>query len=228
MDFLLRLRKYAVRTAAGLVVVSTTTSTVESYMGLRAWALAHGTLGAGSFIFPGMIDTFPLLGEIALFIGLLGNWRWTAKILPWAVITCGLLVSVGLNVGHLHSADIYTKITQGMPPVAAFMSLVVGIAMFELIMKHPVPEPEPVEDVAEDEPLDDVRQDQDEPPGDELEVQKTKVDAAIAAFEADLAVGRLPGLNRIRQTVHCGHKNAQLTQDRLKDLIESRSLELTS
>lgn len=240
MDILLTLRTWAVRSVAALVVISTCTSTAESYMGLRDWALVHGWPGGGSYLFPGFIDVFPLIGELVLFVAMVEGWPRKSKIVPWVAITGGLVLSVALNTGHLISADINTKITQGMPPVASWISLVVGMAMFELVMANrTVAEPglaeEPAVVLDQDETLKVPDQDaHDEPddahdePDDELETPATKLDAAIAAFEADLKIGRVPGLNRIRQTVHCGHKNAQLTQDRLKELVETRTLELTS
>lgn len=237
MDILLRLRTYAVRAAAGIVVVAAGTSTTESYMGLRSWALAHGTIGAGSWIFPGMIDTFPLLGEIMLFVAMIDRWSWKAKVLPWLVITGGLVVSVALNTGHLISADVYTKLTQGLPPVAAWVSLVTGMVMFELIMRNrPVlaevvsevieelPKPEPA-------PEPDTQDEEQNAPDDELHIVRTPgpdLHRAALVFAKDLQLGRVPGLNRIRATVHCGHKNAPIIQKHLEEMVERRELELTA
>lgn len=233
MDILMKLRGWALRIVAALVIVATAASIGDSYLGLLDWALGHGYTGISAYLFPGFIDAFPLAGEITLFVAMIDHWDKTARVYPWVAIVSGLVVSVAANVGHVHTTDVLTKGTQGLPPVAAWMSLVVGLGLLKRIMANrPEPEAEPVADA---EPLADwelelLEEPQDEP-HDELDnelenlLDKTGPDLEKAAktFAADLEAGRVPGLNRIRAVCHVGHKNAPVIQSHLRELAGSKS-----
>ena len=212
------IRAYAVRMAAGVVVVINATGTLESFMGLRAWAQGHELVGAGGYLFPLFIDTFPLLAEVALFVGLLDGWRWKAKAVPAVVITAGVVLSVALQVGVSTSPDWATRATHGMAPVAAWLSLVIGTLMFELIVANkpkavpdavhvpvpedtvPIPVPVPVPVAI--------------PGGLDLA-------AAAEAFREDIDRGRVPGVNRIRKTLHVGHGAAAIVSAHFNALVTS-------
>lgn len=212
VDTLTLLRTWIVRAVTAIVVTSTVTSTVESYMGLRAWAAGHGMVGVGADIFPGFVDAFPLAAEGVLIIAYIDNWRGRARVLPWVVLTAGLAVSVALNVGHIHTSDAWTQATNGTPPVATWLSLLVGTAMFKRITAN---RPAPVEAGSEEE-------------ADEMEyvpVPATGPDlqAAADAFADDIARGTVPGLNRIRTTLRVGHGKAPIIQAHLRELASQQS-----
>jgi hypothetical protein len=224
MDIYPRLRTWLVRVVAGIMALSTAASTIESYMGLRAWAAGHGYVGAGSYIFPGFIDAFPLAAECVLIIAYIDGWKGRARVMPWCVLTGGLVVSVGLQVGQVVSPDVWTKSTHGTPPMAAWLSLLVGMAMFKRVMANrpeAVPEAEIVSDA---EPLAEWERELLEDP-DELEPVATGPDFELAAetFADDLKAGRVPGLNRIRSTMHVGHRAAPQIQSHLRELAGARS-----
>lgn len=203
-----RLRTGIIRGITGIVVTSTATSTVESYMGLRAWAAQHGDVGLGSYIFPGFIDAFPLAAEAALILAYLDHWKTRSRVLLWVILTTGLVVSVGLNVGHIYreSTDPWTWVTNGSAPVATWLSLVVGTQVFKRTMAN--------------KPADD---DQDE----EMELATAHdisddVRKAQDIFHKDLAAGKVPGLNRIRKHVRVGHDKAPRIQKQLEALTTGR------
>lgn len=212
---------YAVRAAAAVVVVINVTSTGASYMGLRAWANGHEMIGAGGYLFPLFIDTFPLLAEVALFVGMVAGWSWRVKAVPAVIITLGVFLSVALQVGVSKSPDWATRATHGMAPVAAWLSLAIGTLIFELIVSN---KPEVVpEAVPEDEivpvpvpsvvPLP-VPVSVTVPAGLDLA-------AAAEAFREDIDRGRVPGVNRIRRTLHVGHGSAAIVSAHFNALVTS-------
>lgn len=226
MDIYLRLRAGLVRAVSVIMALSTVASEVESYMGLRAWAVGHGVIGAGSYIFPGFIDAFPLAAEGVLILAYIDHWPTRARRMPWTVLTGGLVLTVGLQVGQVTSPDFWTKFTHGLAPVAAWLSLLTGMAMFkrvmanrpaEVVVEVPLPEfgTEPLADWERELILDGK-----DAPEDELELVKTGPNLKLAAerFADDLAAGRVPGLNRIRATCHVGHTNAPKIQSHLREL----------
>lgn len=217
MDILARIRAWIIRAVTVINVISTVTSTAESYMGLRAWAAGHGMVGFGAGIFPGFIDAFPLAAEGVLIIAYIDHWRGRARVLMWLVLTGGLAVSVGLNVGHIHTTDMWTLVTNGVPPVATWLSLLVGTAMFKRIMANrPVPDVVP-DVVPEPEPVvDDTEYVSVSASGPDLQ-------AAAAAFADDLSTGRVPGLNRIRTALGVGHTKAPVIQAYLRELATQRA-----
>lgn len=193
-----RLRQGIVRGVTAIIVVSTVTSTVMSFMGLRAWAAGHGMIGAGSFIFPGFIDAFPLAAEGVLILAYIDHWTTRSRVLPWVVLVAGMAASVALNVGHMHTTDVLTQITIGLPPVATALSLWVGTSMFKRVLAN---KPADADELV---PVDD---------GLDL-VRLAKV------FAADIKAGVVPGRNKIRSLMKpCGHGNARKYQDHLRELV---------
>lgn len=222
-DLLSKIRARAIQAAAGVVVIINATSTAASFMGLRAWAQGHELVGAGGYLFPLFIDTFPLLAEVALFVGLLDGWRFRAKAVPWSVITAGVILSVALQVGVSTSPDWATRATHGLAPVAAWLSLVVGTVMFELIMKNArpaiaeeTPEVEAVDAVTEPIPV--VPDEEEQQVPDTGLVPRPVLLAAAEEFKDDLVRGHVPGVLRIRKSMHVGHTKAPHIQDYLRGL----------
>lgn len=214
---------YAVRAAAAVVVVINVTSTGASYMGLRAWANGHEMIGAGGYLFPLFIDTFPLLAEVALFVGMVAGWSWRVKAVPAVIITLGVFLSVALQVGVSKSPDWATRATHGMAPVAAWLSLAIGTLIFELIVSNKpeiVPEVVPeVVPIPEDETVP-------VPPVVPLPVPVTvpgglDLAAAVEAFQTDIERGHVTGVNKIRETLHIGHGKAAIVNAYLSALVNA-------
>lgn len=219
MDLLDRLRTGIVRGVTAIVATSTVASTIESYMGLRAWAIEHSIIGLGADIYPLFIDSFPLAAEGVLILAYIDHWRTRARVVPWTILTLGLAVSVALNVGQIRSTDVWTLITHGTFPIAMWLSLLVGTVMFKRVIRN---KPQPVEVVAEEPetPVDEL--------DDELEyipmpASGPDLKAAAAAFEGHIRDGKVPGRNLIRSTLHVGHDKAPIIQAHLRDLVTNRS-----
>jgi hypothetical protein len=104
--------------------------------------------------------------------------------------------------------------------MAAWLSLLVGMAMFKRVMAN---RPEVVPEVQEEpEVVPEVVQGLELPDEDELDPLPNptigEFERAAQTFKDDLAAGRVPGLNRIRATCHVGHVKAPQIQEHLSKL----------
>src|SRR5256885_7416019 len=82
-----------------------------------------------SYAFPLMVDTFVIVGELALFVSLASGWPQRTRIGAAAITALGLAASVAGNVGHQLSADWATRITYAIPPLAASAALAIGLTV---------------------------------------------------------------------------------------------------
>lgn len=121
----------AQRGIAVIVTAASAASFAESYRALLDWAAEHGLPPFWAAIFPLMIDSFILVGELALFIAMARVWSLKRRLTAWAVTVTGLLVSVAGNVGHVQGDLLSVRLTAAVPPVAAFASLLVGMAVLK-------------------------------------------------------------------------------------------------
>ena len=65
----LRIPRLAALTAIAVLVGAATVAAIaESYRGLLLWALHHSLTGIWAALFPLQIDTFLVIGELALFV----------------------------------------------------------------------------------------------------------------------------------------------------------------
>jgi hypothetical protein len=55
-------------------------------------------------------------------------------VFPWLVTLGGLAVSVAANVGHVASADLATRATAAVPPLAAASALAVGLGILKRVV----------------------------------------------------------------------------------------------
>jgi hypothetical protein len=128
--------RHAALWAIGLVVSATSlTAFAESYRALVLWALGHGLRGLWAFIFPAQIDTFVLVGELALFVALADSWPARSRLAAWAVTLAGLAVSVAGNVGHVVGHQVADRATAAVPPVAAASALAVGLGVLKRVVQ---------------------------------------------------------------------------------------------
>lgn len=209
---------------AAIFTVSTGASTFDSYAGLRAWALEHGDTGVKADLFPLFIDAFALAAEAFMFRASLRGWGWGAKIVGWLVAGAGLALSIALNVGQLHSSDWLTQGTQGVAPLAAFFSLLVGSIMFEESLhqeKIKADEAEQAEqDALPDTPV--------PPPVAAVETLQAEYDGLFASaretFAEDIQRGHLTGVTKIKKHLHVGDGKAPLVQAHLAEAIRQQAI----
>jgi hypothetical protein len=108
----------------------------ESYRGLFEWAEHHNLAGFWAAAFPAQIDTFIVIGELVLFVAMVGRWNWRDRASAWAVALLGLAVSVAGNVGHVAAHDLQSRGTAAVPPLAAFGALWLGLGVLKRIVRN--------------------------------------------------------------------------------------------
>lgn len=164
----LRLPRLVALAAIAVVIgAASLTSLAESYRGLFDWSHEHGLSGTWVAVWPLQVDSFIVVGELALFVGLADLWTLRQRIGAWAVTLAGLAVSVAGNVGHVQSHLLSDRATAAVPPLAAFAALWVGLGVLKRVVgQHAQP------------PLPSAR---DGIPADVVEAAKASMRATIAA-----------------------------------------------
>jgi hypothetical protein len=119
-----------------LVVSASVVSFAESYRGLYVWARHHGLSGVWAALWPVQVDVFIAVGELALFIALIDQWRGRARVLPWLITVSGLAVSVAANIGHVTSTQLTTRATASVPPLAAAAALAAGLGVLKRVVSQ--------------------------------------------------------------------------------------------
>ena len=127
-------RACALAAIAVLVGGASLVSFAESYRGLYDWAHEHGLSGLWSAVWPLQVDVFIAVGELALFVALADAWERRSRIGAWLVTLGGLAVSVGGNVGHVHSHLLSNRATAAVPPLAAAAALAVGLGVLKRVV----------------------------------------------------------------------------------------------
>src|SRR5262249_14149655 len=56
------------------------------------------------------------------------------RVFPWAVSLLGLAASVAANVGHVHTHDVFTRMTAAVPPMTAYAALAVGLGVLKRVV----------------------------------------------------------------------------------------------
>jgi hypothetical protein len=127
-------RRVALASIAVLVTATSATALAESYRALVTWSARHGITGALASVWPLQVDTFVVIGELALFVALADGWSVRSRVGAWGVALTGLAVSVAANVGHTVSGDWLTRATFAVPPLAAAASLAVGLGVLKRVV----------------------------------------------------------------------------------------------
>jgi len=127
-------RQVALVLIAAVVLAATVVALCESYHSLYVFALDHEVTRGWARWFPAMVDSFVVLGELALFVGVVDGWPARYSGYAWLVTLGGLSVSVAGNVGHLVSATLVDRCTAGIPPLAAFVGLTVGMMVLKRVL----------------------------------------------------------------------------------------------
>jgi hypothetical protein len=132
---LARWRACALRAVAGLIAFATVVSLARSATGLYDWALHHGWPWWSAWSLPAMIDVFIVVGELALFVGMVDRWRARWRAMGWVSVAAGWAVSVAGNAGHAGwGVPVADLVTYGIPPTAAAGALLIGLG----VLKHTV------------------------------------------------------------------------------------------
>jgi Protein of unknown function (DUF2637)/Winged helix-turn-helix DNA-binding len=124
-------RRIALAIITVILAAASLVSLAESYRGLYDWAHTHGLPGGWAAVWPLMVDTFLVVGELALFVALVDRWPTRARIPAWVITLLGLGVSVAGNVGHVHGHSLAVRGTAAVPPLAAAAALAVGLGVLK-------------------------------------------------------------------------------------------------
>jgi hypothetical protein len=210
-----------------LVAAADVASFAESYRGLYLWALAHGLAGVWAYGFPLMVDSFMLVGELALFVALADSWATSSRVGAWAVTALGLAASVAGNVGHVIVPELSYRLTAAVPPVATAAALAVGLGVLKrTVHRKPVsiwgqpglyPAERPA--VPASHPLAIAAGHHVPEPAGDLNGHGH---AAAELFAADIEAGRVPGIRAIRSELHVGQDRATDVQAYLRTLTRTR------
>lgn len=130
--------RVALWTLAVIVVIATVTGLVESFDGLYNWFSTHGITGFWADFAPLMVDSFTVLGELALFAGIARRWHWTRRLLPWVSTLIGITASVAGNVGDKVGHDWTWMATAAIPPLAGAFGIVIGLGVLKQVGKDVV------------------------------------------------------------------------------------------
>lgn len=135
-DFLERWVHWALWAIAIIVVLATVTGQVESYNGLYIWFATHHVTGIWADFAPLAVDSFTVLGELAIFAGISRHWEWKSRILPWAGAIMGIASSVAANVGDkVQYHSIPTDLTGAIFPLAGAFGIVLGLGVLKRVAK---------------------------------------------------------------------------------------------
>ena len=132
---ILRVLRGAALTAISVTITAADSAAfAESYRGLWVWARHHGLSGIWAAAFPLQVDTFIIVGELALFVAMVDQWDRRHKAGAWAVTLLGLAASVAGNIGHVAAHDLQSRGTAAVPPVAAFAAMWVGLSVLKRVI----------------------------------------------------------------------------------------------
>jgi hypothetical protein len=192
-------RMAALMAIAVLVGAASLVSFAESYRGLYLWASHHGLRGAWAVAWPLQVDVFIAVGELALFVALADRWEVRSRLAAWGVTMLGLAASVAGNVGHITGADIASRVTAAVPPLAAAAALTVGLGVLKRVVAAPP----------------------NAPPGPDLAALNGHAHDAAERFAAELASGRVPSIRAIRSGLSVGQPKASEIQAYLRTQVRT-------
>jgi hypothetical protein len=226
-------RRIALAVITVLVIAASAASFAESYRGLYLWAHHHGLAGIWAAAWPLQVDTFIAVGELALFVALVDQWKPRARASAWAVTLAGLAVSVAGNIGHVASHAVTARGTAAIPPLAAAAALAVGLGVLKRVVdKHHRAQPQPLAAPAKTAPAKTVpaRPAKTVPaeagPGKQVVPvaragrarRPVTPEHAKAHFAEMLAAGTLPSLRTVRSELHVGTDRARELRTHLASL----------
>ena len=134
-EFLGKYVTWALWVLAIIVCAATVTGLIESYNGLYVWFAMHGIAGFWADWAPLMVDSFTVIGELAIFSGISRHWEWKSRVLPWASALIGIGASVAGNVGDKIGHPLSWELTAAIPPLAGAFGIVVGLGVLKRVAK---------------------------------------------------------------------------------------------
>ena len=78
-----RTRRAALYAIGAIAILASTNALAHSYAGLYDWAVHHRLTGWQAMSWPGEIDVFLAVGELALYVAYLDGWPVRQQIWPW-------------------------------------------------------------------------------------------------------------------------------------------------
>jgi hypothetical protein len=200
---LLVFRHAALWAVALLISAATSAAFAESYRGLFEWAERHHLTGIWSALFPVQVDVFIAVGELVLFVAMVDGWRRRDRLGAWMLSFIGLAVSVAGNIGHLGAADLQSRGTAAVPPVAAFAALWLGLG----VIKRVIATRKGTDEIAQPEAIGEVSP---EPVADTIPspVPNDAESAAEASLRATLTAGNPLSLNQLQNRFNLTRKQA--------------------
>jgi Protein of unknown function (DUF2637) len=216
-------RRIALAVITLLVIAASAASFAESYRGLYLWAHHHGLTGIWAAAWPLQVDTFIAVGELALFVALVDQWKPRARASAWAVTLAGLAVSVAGNIGHVTSHAVTARGTAAIPPLAAAAALAVGLGVLKRVVeKQHRAQPQPQ---AAPQPQPQAASARTGPGKQQAPVARTSrprapvtPEHAQAHFAELLAAGAIPSLRTVRSELHVGTDRARELRTHLASL----------
>lgn len=134
-DFLAKYVTWALWILAVIVCAATATGLIESYNGLYIWFALHGITGFWADYAPLMVDSFTIIGELAIFAGIARHWHWPSRILPWASAMIGIGASIAGNVGDKIGHPLSWELTAAIPPLAGAFGIVIGLGVLKRVAR---------------------------------------------------------------------------------------------
>jgi hypothetical protein len=201
------LRGAALTTISVIITAADSAAFAESYRGLWVWAQHHGLSGFWAAAFPLQVDTFIVVGELALFVAMVDQWERRPKAGAWAVTLLGLVASVAGNIGHVAAHDPQSRGTAAVPPVAAFAAMWVGLSVLKRVIARAawtVPDDDEIvhEESVTQAPLKLVSNVVSSPVPSDAET------AAVEALRATLAAGNPLSMNQLQTRFRLTRKEA--------------------
>jgi hypothetical protein len=132
-----RTRRAALLAIGAIAMLASANALAHSYAGLYGWAVHHRLGGWQAMSWPGEVDVFLVIGELALYVAYLDAWPARHKLWPWVTAVTGLIVSVAGNIGHVEPLEgqpvtLADRLTAATSPVAAFAGLTVALLVLKM------------------------------------------------------------------------------------------------
>lgn len=221
------MRKFDLDTVATWVIAVIALAAVnaglaESFRSLITWAAAHDYHGVWAYIWPLIVDSFSVFGEVVIFLSIRRKWPWTKRVLPSIAIAFGLGVSVAVNIGVTAgiTRDWLTPATHSVAPIGAALMVTIGLSSLKSIIAtrpEPVPvvvaEPVPVE-VPEPvvETVEAPDEESPDPAPDRPVVPRKAMPSPSQierAFAGHIKRNELPSMNAVMARLHLGKPRAK-------------------
>lgn len=203
-----------------VALLAINTGLAESFRSLITWAAGHEYHGIWAYVWPFVVDSFSVVGEVAVFTSIRRDWPWQKRVVPWFSIAVGLGISVSVNVGVTAgaNADWLTPATHAVAPLAAAMMLTIALSVLKSIMAtEPV---EATETVAET--PDPTDEETPTPPPARPPVPRRAMPTASQierVFAGHIKRNQMPSMNAVMARMHLGKPRAKAVLAHLETVM---------